>query len=197
MRGGGPEGMSNRATMRTKLRETMAHAMRAKRPLLVRLPSLALVALLTGCGQIPGIPVDGGFDVVTYRTRESIGAVARPNPPPVVAGLGGAAAAIPTLAAGAPAGVTQEMVEQGAQQFGTVCSACHGAGGAGTPAAPELNDNQWIHISGNFDEIVSIIKTGVSNPREYAGAMPPLGGGSFNEEQVRAIAAYVFALSHQ
>lgn len=182
--------------MRTKLRETTAHAMRATRPLLVCLSALSLTGVLTGC-EFPGIPRDGGYDAVTYRERESIGAVSRPNPPPVVAGLGGAAAAIPTLAAGAPPGVTQAMVEQGAQQFGTVCSACHGAGGAGTPAAPELNDNQWINISGSYEELVSVITTGVPNPKQYPGAMPPLGGGSFNEEQVRAIAAYVFALSHQ
>jgi hypothetical protein len=27
--------------------------------------------------------------------------------------------------------------------------------------------------------------------------MPPLGGGSFTDDQVRQLAAYVFALSHQ
>lgn len=183
-------------SMRTKLREISARATRAKRPLHACLLGLAAVVMLTGC-EIPGIPRDPGYDAVTYRTRESIGAVARPNPPPVVALMGGAAA-IPTLAAGtAPPGVTQAMVEQGAQQFGTVCSACHGAGGAGTPAGPQLSDNQWIHVSGAYDEIVGIIQSGVPNPREYPGAMPPLGGGSFNQEQVRAIAAYVFALSHQ
>jgi cbb3-type cytochrome c oxidase subunit III len=89
------------------------------------------------------------------------------------------------------------MVEAGAQSFGTVCSACHGPGGAGTAAAPKLADNTWLHISGSFDEIVQIIHSGVPNPMEAPAPMPPLGGGNFSDEQVRQIAAYVFALSHQ
>lgn len=104
---------------------------------------------------------------------------------------------MPQLAAGAPAGVTQEMVEEGARQFGTVCSACHGAGGAGSPAGPALSDAQWLHISGGFEEIAGIIRAGVPNPVEFPAPMPPLGGGNFNDEQVRQLAAYVFALSHQ
>lgn len=178
--------------MRTKLHEVFARARRARLGLSV----LALGVGAAAC-EIPGLPEEG-FEPVTYRERESIGAPARPNPPPVVAGLGaGGAAAIPTLAAGAPAGVTQEMVEEGAQLFGTVCSACHGAGGAGSVTAPPLNDAEWLNVSGAFDEIVNVIHTGVPSPREYPGAMPPLGGGSFDEGQVRALAAYVFALSHQ
>ena len=31
----------------------------------------------------------------------------------------------------------------------------------------------------------------------HTGAMPPRGGGSFTDDQVRALAAYVFALSQQ
>lgn len=178
--------------MRTKRDEVCARARRAG----VGLCLLALGAGAAAC-EIPGMPEEG-FEPVTYRVRESIGEAARPNPPPVVAGIGaGGAAAIPTLAAGAPAGVTQEMVEEGAQLYGTVCSACHGPGGAGSVAAPALNDEEWINVSGAFDEIVNVIHTGVANPQQFPGAMPPLGGGSFDEGQVRALAAYVFALSHQ
>jgi hypothetical protein len=32
-------------------------------------------------------------------------------------------------------------------------------------------------------------------PREYPGAMPPLGGGNFDDDQLRAISAYVYAIS--
>lgn len=175
--------------MRTKLREVGAHARRA-------VFLMAVGGAAAAC-ELPGMP-EGAFEPLAYRERESIGMPSRPNPPPVIPGFGaGGAAAIPTLAAGAPAGVTQEMVEEGAQLFGTVCSACHGAGGAGTPAAPTLNDAQWLNVSGEYDQIVGVIQSGVPSPREYPGAMPPLGGGSFDEGQVRALAAYVFALSHQ
>jgi mono/diheme cytochrome c family protein len=152
-----------------------------------------VVGLLGGCFLLP----DDGYEKVAYREREALPSAATPEPPPVVAGMGAGAGAVPQLPAGAPADVTQEMVEAGAQSFGTVCSACHGPGGAGTAAAPKLADNTWLHISGSFDEIVQIIHSGVPNPIESPAPMPPLGGGNFSDEQVRQIAAYVFALSHQ
>lgn len=152
---------------------------------------VALVGSAAGCWLLP----DDGYEKVTHRTQSTMMMPAAVEPPPLVAGLGGGTGDVPQLAAGAPAGVTQEMVEAGAQQFGTVCAACHGAGGAGTPAGPSLNDGGWLHISGSFEELVQIITVGVPNPIESPAPMPPLGGGNFNEEQVRQIAAYVFALS--
>lgn len=178
--------------MRTKLREVGVHAKRAGRGLVL----LGLVGAAAAC-ELPGMP-DGAFEPLVYRERDQLRQASQPDPPPVIAGLaGGAAAAVPTLATGAPAGVTQEMVEEGAQLFGTVCSACHGPGGAGTPAAPQLNDAEWLNVSGEYDQIVGVIQTGVPSPRQFPAAMPPMGGGSFDEGQVRALAAYVFALSHQ
>jgi mono/diheme cytochrome c family protein len=153
-----------------------------------------LGAALAGCDLIP----NQGYAKLTHRVRDPIEIASHPPPPPARPGLlGGGASAVPQLPAGAPAGVTQAMVEQGAQQFGTVCSACHGPGGQGTAAAPKLADGQWINISGTYDEIDHIITTGVPNPKEHPAPMPPRGGGSFTDEQVRQLAAYVFAISHQ
>jgi mono/diheme cytochrome c family protein len=150
--------------------------------------------VLAGC---PG-EFGGGYEKVAFRDPPGLMLAAVPDPPPVIAGFGGAGPVTPILAAGAaPAGVTQEMVEEGQQLYGTVCVACHGAGGAGSAAAPALGDGGWLHGSGSFDEIVAIIQAGVPAPLEFAAPMPPLGGGNFSPEQVRAIAAYVFALSHQ
>jgi mono/diheme cytochrome c family protein len=154
-----------------------------------------LLAALTGC---PG-EFGGGYEKVAFRERTPLAMAAAPDPPPVVAGFGAPAAVeTPVLAAdAAPPGVTQVMVEEGQQLYGTVCTACHGAGGAGTPAGPGLRDQDWIHIGGSFDEIVAIIQNGVANPVQYPGMMPPGGGGNFTADQVRALAAYVFALSRQ
>lgn len=158
--------------------------------------TLALLGIQMGCDDV--IPSEGGYEIVSARRRDDIVAPAAPPPPPVVAGLSSGAAAVPQLAAAtAPPGVTQEMVEAGAQQFSTVCAACHGSGGGGSPAGPALNDAEWLNINGSYDEIVTIINNGVADPRQYPAPMPPRGGGNFNEEQVRAIGAYVFALSHQ
>jgi mono/diheme cytochrome c family protein len=153
----------------------------------------AAAAVLAGCE--PGAV--GGYPKVVYRDETRVPQAAYPDPPAVTPGaaVGGSAARI--VATNLPAGVTQAMVDQGQDQYGTVCAACHGQNGTGSPAAPALNDTQWLNISGQYPEIVAIINDGVAAPKQYPGIMPPKGGGSFDDAQVRAIAAYVFALSHQ
>lgn len=96
-----------------------------------------------------------------------------------------------------PEGVTEAMVEAGAQIFagpGT-CFACHGANGAGTPLAPALNDAAWLNMDGSYDQIVQVINTGVPTPKQAAVPMPPRGGAALTDEQVREVAAYVFSIS--
>ena len=149
---------------------------------------LGLLFVLGGC---PG-DYDGGYQRVPFRERTPLALASAPEPPPVVAGaLGGGASAVPT----APEGVSQELVAEGHQLFGTVCVACHGGGAIGTPAAPALNDGEWIKIGGSMDEIAALIQTGVPAPVQFPAPMPPLGGGQFTPEQVQALAAYVFAES--
>jgi mono/diheme cytochrome c family protein len=119
---------------------------------------------------------------------------------PAAAPATGDAPAAPAIgtatAAQLPPGVTAQMISQGQQLYGTVCVACHGAGGVGGPLGPALNDQNWIHITGEYEEILNITRTGVAQPREYPAPMPPMGGGNFNDEQLRAIAAYVYNISH-
>jgi len=152
-----------------------------------------VVLTTTGC---PG-DFEGGYEKVAFRQHPQLAMAVAPDPPPAVAGFGATAAVTPALPTNAPPGVTLETVEEGQRLYGTICTACHGPGATGTPAGPALGDQNWIHIDGSFDQIVSIIQSGVSNPVEYPGAMPPLGGGNFDADQVRAIAAYLFALSQQ
>lgn len=151
----------------------------------------ALLFALAGC-----LP-EGGYDKVTHREQDELPPPDFPAPPRVIAGIGQSAAATRLVATNLPAGVTQAMVDEGQTAYGTVCVACHGANGTGSGAAPALNDNEWLNISGEFPEIVQIINAGVTNPKQYPGVMPPKGGGNFTDPQVRAIAAYVYALSHQ
>lgn len=96
-----------------------------------------------------------------------------------------------------PEGVTQEQFVQGKQLFTSQggCHACHGPQAAGTPLGPDLTDSEWLNISDrDYDEIVEVIQTGVAQPVEYPGPMPPMGGASLSEEQVEALAAYVVGL---
>jgi len=37
----------------------------------------------------------------------------------------------------------------------------------------------------------------VPNPKEYRSAMPPMGGAELSHSDLRAVAAYVWALGHQ
>jgi mono/diheme cytochrome c family protein len=158
--------------------------------------SLPVVAAVAGCKPIK----EGGYDAQVSRTpayQTQLAEATNPPPPPVVAGMGAGGAEPKLVARNLPAGVTQAMVDQGQQAFGTVCAACHGPGGKGTASAPALNDNQWIWITGQYPEIVARIKEGVPQPKQHPAPMPPRGGGSFTDEQVNQIAAYVYALSHQ
>lgn len=161
--------------------------------------ALAVIATFGGCGGLDSNADEGGYPKRTGRGQPNIALASTPNPPPVVAGAAGAGAgSAPIVAANLPAGVTQEMVNEGQQHYGTVCVACHGADGAGSPAAPALNDNEWLWVpGGEYNGLVNIINVGVAQPKQYPGLMPPKGGGAFTDEQVRAIAAYVYALSHR
>jgi len=156
---------------------------------------LAALALGVAAGCRPG--GDYGYDRVSHRTEPDVPEATNPDAPPVPAGGLAGAAQAKLVAQNLPSGVTQAMVDQGQQAFGTVCAGCHGPAGAGTPTCPTLSDAKWIHITGAYPEIVTIINNGVAQPKEHPGPMPPKGGGSFDDAQVRALAAYVYALSHQ
>jgi mono/diheme cytochrome c family protein len=103
----------------------------------------------------------------------------------------------PELAGGLPPGVTAQMVQEGNRVYHQqgICFTCHGPNGTGGPLGPALNDQEWIHIGGEYEEIVNIIRTGVPQPRQYPAAMPPMGGANLSDSQLRAVAAYVFALT--
>ncbi len=98
-----------------------------------------------------------------------------------------------------PEGVTPQMVEEGEQLFAGkgICFSCHGAGGAGGPLAPDLTTGEWLHIDGSYEGIVKLITTGVPNPKQHPAAMPPKGGSSISDEEVKSVAAYVWTLSRK
>lgn len=97
-----------------------------------------------------------------------------------------------------PEGLTQEEFQEGKQLFTSRggCHACHGPNATGTQLAPDLTDDEWINVSGpDVDEIVEMIKTGVPQPIEHPGPMPPMGGANLTDEQVRALAVYVIGIA--
>ena len=119
----------------------------------------------------------------------------------VIALVALAGAARAQQAAGAlPPGVTAQMAKEGETLFkgAGLCSACHGQDAKGIPnLGANLVDAQWVHSKGSYDEIVKQITSGVAADKSTTGVvMPPKGGTSITDAQVKAIAAYVWSLSH-
>lgn len=149
--------------------------------------TLRVVLLFTAgtaiaCGG--GDSVEGGSPGETNR-----GAVA-PTPPAPGSGDAGQ--------------ITPDMVALGNEVFhgrraNGICYTCHGmdaTGGAGG-LGPNLTDDEWLHGDGSYDAITGTIRTGVPQPVSAPAPMPPMGGASLSEKDLRAVAAYVYSLSHQ
>ena len=99
----------------------------------------------------------------------------------------------------APAGVTPAAIAKGDSIFHKdgMCYACHGSNAQGT-VGPNLTDAEWLHGDGSYDMIVATVTSGVPADKAKKGiAMPPKGGSSITDEQVKAVAAYVYSLSHK
>jgi glucose/arabinose dehydrogenase/mono/diheme cytochrome c family protein len=102
----------------------------------------------------------------------------------------------------APQGATREMVLLGERIYrgevgGAACTGCHGDSGQGTPLGPDLTGKKWLWGDGSYAGIAKTITEGVSQPKQYRSPMPPMGGAQLTPDQVSALAAYVWGLSHR
>ncbi len=100
-----------------------------------------------------------------------------------------------------PEGATRAMVALGdriyhGQVGGAACAGCHGAHGTGSPLGPNLAAKKWLWSDGSYAGILKTIREGVMHPKEYRSPMPPMGGAQLTPDQLSALAAYVWALSH-
>ncbi|NIP82970.1 MAG: c-type cytochrome, partial [Gemmatimonadetes bacterium] len=152
----------------------------------------------------PGILVDGEEPTAmaelgtpdrprAERGRSELPEQAGPEEP--AAGQGQADAPEPD---GGASGGGQDPVEQGREVFAGSggCGACHGPDGSGSQLGPDLTDGQWLHVSEpTVEAIAEVIRAGVAQPAEHPAPMPPMGGASLSDEQLRAVAAYVASLS--
>ena len=118
------------------------------------------------------------------------------NPPEGVHPNAGAAANLPV-----PPGSSRAAVQLGDQVFhgragGAGCTGCHGSDARGTPLGPSLRGPARIWGDGSLPALEKTIREGVPKPKRYRSPMPAMGGASLTREQVSAVAAYVWALSH-
>lgn len=98
--------------------------------------------------------------------------------------------------------ITPQMLALGDSLFhgligATSCQSCHGPKGDQGTVAPVLTDAEWLHSDGSWEGIHNTVKSGVMAPKQFTSIMPPYGGAPLKPEQSRAVAAYVYSLSHK
>jgi cytochrome c oxidase cbb3-type subunit III len=77
------------------------------------------------------------------------------------------------------------------------CYACHGSKAEGL-VGPSLVDAEWIHSKGTAEEIAAQVMKGVPKEESKSGIpMPPKGGSTISDDDVKAVAAYVHSLSQK
>jgi len=107
----------------------------------------------------------------------------------------------PEAGVSVPEGATRQMVALGdriyhGQVGGAACSGCHGASGTGSPLGPDLTKKNWLWSDGSYAGIQKTIAEGVPHPKQYRSPMPPMGGAQLTPDQLSAVAAYAWSLSH-
>jgi cbb3-type cytochrome c oxidase subunit III len=107
------------------------------------------------------------------------------------------AAAKPAGGGGTAAQIAEgEKIFHG-QEAGGTCTACHGQDAKGTAMAPNLTDSEWLNGDGSLAFIEHTVTTGVPKPKSHPAPMPPMGGATLSPDQIKAVAAYVYSLSHK
>jgi mono/diheme cytochrome c family protein len=169
---------------------------------LARISAGFLVVAAAACGGGDDTTeVPGGEAATPATTTPAATPGAAPGGDPTAAPATGATTPAPAAGAGGAAG-GGELVAQGQQAYATsVCVSCHGPNAQGTPLAPALNDGEWLWVdpaAGDVQtQIATIIKTGVSQPKDPAHVAPmlPYGGVPMDDAQVDAISAYIVSIS--
>ena len=148
---------------------------------------------VTYVGGNPAAPVEAAPAAVDKQAATSPDAL---PPEGLHPDAGKQAAALPT-----PPGATRQDVALGDKIFhgeaknGT-CGSCHGADLSGTPIGANLMDGKWTWSDGSLPGIEQTIAAGVAHPKAHPGAMPPMGGMQMSAEDLKAVASYVWAVSH-
>jgi mono/diheme cytochrome c family protein len=99
----------------------------------------------------------------------------------------------------APAGVTDSSIAWGKTLFhgSANCAACHGNDARGTDEGPALTGALWLHGPGTYEWLVEQIKAGIPAHHTMTGKpMPMRGWSNMPDDDVRAVAAYVWSITH-
>lgn len=102
-------------------------------------------------------------------------------------------------AAPRPAGVTDSSIAWGKDLFhgAAHCAACHGQDAVGTAHGPALTGALWLHGPGTYEWLVEQISLGIPAHETWTRKpMPARGWSRMPAADVRAVAAYVWSITH-
>ena len=154
-----------------------------------------IAAAVVGCGQ-KNQQQNAGTEATPAMQNapaEATPATATPAAPAAGAQAAGNVTVPPNL----PQGVTAAMIQEGNQIFHGPgnCFTCHGPDAKGTTLAPDLTMPPHLWVT-DYPSYVKLITAGVPQPKKHPAPMPPKGGSTITDDQVKAVAAYEWALSH-
>lgn len=112
------------------------------------------------------------------------------------AGVRAKIAATPIEALQADPALMQAAVSGGAAAFKVNCVQCHGAGAAGSPGYPNLNDDDWLW-GGTLTDIEYTLTHGIrwEGSEETRATYMPAFDGMVDAAQAKALAGHVLSLS--
>jgi len=131
---------------------------------------IAVLVLATPGPNANAIPATGGFDARSESPQEL------------------------------PPGVTQERITMGGQLFQSEgCVTCHGADGKGKPGmTSDLTDGAWKFAGeGGFETLAKTVQEGLTSDKTGGMPMPAASTRDLTDEQVNALAAYVWSLNQK
>ena len=132
---------------------------------------------------------------VTYQGPAKAAVAPAPAPKYAAAAPAPVAQAAPVAL---PAGVTRELIANGdAVYHRSACVGCHGPDAKGTAVGSDLSTGKWLWGDGSLASIADTIAKGVPTPKVYRSAMPPMGGSPLSQDDLKAVAAYVWSVGHK
>jgi mono/diheme cytochrome c family protein len=144
-------------------------------------------------------PVTVLLAAATFVACHKSGTTGAPAPAP----SGGAAARAATTPA-TPAAVTPASIALGDSIFhARGCRNCHGPDAKGRANGPDLTSGHFLQVNGSYDDFVRVITNGVAvaavKDTTHKRAMPARGGppAPLTDDQIKAVAAFVWSLNHK
>jgi mono/diheme cytochrome c family protein len=97
-----------------------------------------------------------------------------------------------------PPGATAANIAEGAELFKTEgCATCHGPEGKGLAGMTEdITDGEWKFAEGGtFEALVAVLKGGLGPDKTGGMPMPAASTRDLSDDQVTALAAFVWSLN--